>query len=281
MRPSAHSEPGGREYPLPEPLPTVPIGRAFVVVNTLCVSALWYRKQCVCVSIGGGTRSPRPPADVGINHRKQDVHSPHWCASPRVAERNPLRDSSCPQHQPNKFRSKTIQKPSNNPYTYRTPSPTPSSATIQRARVKLRTRSPRSGGPPVNRNAPEKGPKGGAGATPRHTALRRGGEDRRPTRRAAPTPRTPRAAPVPPLATLRYGAAGAAGGLPEGPPQPRRTPRAAPAPPLVTLRHGASARRERPEAYPKGRPYCQKSDPAPPVIGRGSKRDPHPPRRKI
>ena len=207
MRPSAHSEPGGREYPLPEPLPTVPIGRAFVVVNTLCVSALWYRKQCVCVSIGGGTRSPRPPADVGINHRKQDVHSPHWCASPRVAERNPLRDSSCPQHQPNKFRSKTIQKPSNNPYTYRTPSPTPSSATIQRARVKLRTRSPRSGGPPVNRNAPEKGPKGGAGATPRH---------------------------------LRYGAAGEAGGLPEGPPQPRRTPRAAPAPPLAILRHGAA-----------------------------------------
>ena len=43
----------------------------------------------VCVSTGGGSRSPRPPADVtadvlGINHRKQDVHSPHWCASPRV-----------------------------------------------------------------------------------------------------------------------------------------------------------------------------------------------------
>ena len=35
-------------------------------------------------------------------------------------------------------------------------------------------------------------PKGGAGATPRHTALRRGGGDRRPTRRAAPTPQDPK-----------------------------------------------------------------------------------------
>ena len=34
----------------------------------------------------------------------------------------------------------------------------------------------------------------------------------------------------------------------------------------------AKARRGRPEAYPKGRPYCQKSDPATPEIGRGSKR---------
>ena len=52
----------------------------------------------------------------------------------------------------------------------------------------------------------------------RYGAAGSGGGDRRPTRRAAPTPRTPRAAPVPPLATLRYGAARAAGGLPEGPP---------------------------------------------------------------
>ena len=35
-------------------------------------------------------------------------------------------------------------------------------------------------------------PKDGAGATPRHTALRRGGGDRRPTRRAAPTPQDPK-----------------------------------------------------------------------------------------
>ena len=67
-----------------------------------------------------------------------------------------------------------------------------------------------------------KDPKGGAGVTPRHTAPRRGGGGRRPTRRATPTPRTPRAAPVPPLVTLRYGAAGATGGLPEGPPPTRR-----------------------------------------------------------
>ena len=35
-------------------------------------------------------------------------------------------------------------------------------------------------------------PKGGAGATPRHTALRRGGGGRKPTRRAAPTPQDPK-----------------------------------------------------------------------------------------
>ena len=130
-------------------------------------------------------------------------------------------------------------------------------------------------------------------------------------RKTKSPPLTPRAAPVPPPATLRYGAAGEAGGLPEGPPPPpgpqgRR--RCHPSPHCATARRGrpeaypkgrpnpagpqgrrrrhlsspcATARRERPEAYPKGRPYCQKSDPAPPVIGRGSKRDPHPPRRKI
>ena len=107
-----------------------------------------------------------------------------------------------------------------------------------------------------NRNRPQAPrPKGGAGATPRHTALRRGGGARRPTRRAAPTPKTPRAAPAPPLATLRHGAARAAGGLPEGPPQPRRTPRAAPAPPLVILRHGAT---RAPGGLPEGPPLLSK-----------------------
>ena len=116
------------------------------------------------------------------------------------------------------------------------------------------------------------------------------------------TPRTPRAAPVPPPATLRYGAAGEAGGLPEGPPPPsgpQRRRRHHPSPHCATARQGrpvaypkgrpnpagpqgrrrrhpssscATARRGHPEAYPKGRPYCQKSDPAPPEIGRGSKR---------
>ena len=81
-------------------------------------------------------------------------------------------------------------------------------------------------------------PKGGAGATPRHTALRRGEGGRRPTQRAATTPQDPRkAAPAPPLATLRY------------------------------ILYGAASRRGRPVAYPKGRPYRQKSDPAPPEIG--------------
>ena len=74
-------------------------------------------------------------------------------------------------------------------------------------------------------------PKGGAGATPCHTALRRGGGGRRPR------------------------------GPPEGPPQP-------PGPQGRRRRHlsspCATARRERPEAYPKGRPYRQKSDQARP-----------------
>ena len=89
-------------------------------------------------------------------------------------------------------------------------------------------------------------------ATLRYGAAREAGG---PTRRAAPTPRTPRVAPVPPLATLRYGAAGATGGPPEGPPQPRRTPRAAPAPPLVTLRHGAT---RAPGGPPEGPPLLSK-----------------------
>ena len=107
---------------------------------------------------------------------------------------------------------------------------------------------------------------------------------------------------------LRYGAAGETGGLPEGPPPPpgpqgRR--RCHPSPHCATARLGrpvaypkgrpnpagpqgrrrrhpssscatvsATARRgrRRGPAYPKGRPYCQKRDPAPPEIGRGSKR---------
>ena len=76
--------------------------------------------------------------------------------------------------------------------------------------------------PHNNRTTTVIDPKGGAGATPRH---------------------------------LRYGAAGAAGGLPEGPPQPRRTPRAAPAPPLVTLRHGAT---RAPGGLPEGPPLLSK-----------------------
>ena len=113
---------------------------------------------------------------------------------------------------------------------------------------------------------------------------------------------------MPPLATLRYGAAGEPGGLPEEPPPPPRPQgrrRHHPSPHCATARRGrsvaypkgrpnpagpqgrrrrhlssscATARRKRPEAYPKGRPYCQKSDPAPPEIGRGSKRAlTHPP----
>ena len=88
--------------------------------------------------------------------------------------------------------------------------------------------------------------------------------------------RTPRAAPVPPLATPRQTALrrGEGGRWP--------TRRAAPTharPQGRRRRHpsssGATARRGRPdagEAYPKGRPYRQKGDPAPPEIGRGSKR---------
>ena len=56
--------------------------------------------------------------------------------------------------------------------------------------------------------------------------------------------------------------------------QTPRTPRAAPAPPLATLRYTAR-RAGRPEVYPKGRPHplqVSSVDPAPPEIGRGSKR---------
>ena len=147
--------------------------------------------------------------------------------------------------------TKSIQNQYNN-------RPTTHTTTVQqpynnrtKTRTKTRTRNRSSGGAPhENRNAPEKGPKGGAGATPRH---------------------------------LRYGAAGETGGLPEGLPPPpgpqgRRRCRPHPAGPQGRRRRHpssscATARRGRPEAYPQGRPYCQKSDPAPPVIGRGSKRD--------
>ena len=73
-------------------------------------------------------------------------------------------------------------------------------------------------------------------------------------------------APVPPLATLRYVAARAAGGLPEGPPstalthaglQGRR--RRHPSPSCATARRG------RPVAYPKGRPHPRRTPRAAPV----------------
>ena len=146
-------------------------------------------------------------------------------------------------------------------------------ATQPKAHAMRRTRPARPPPPPTYR----KDPKGGAGATPRLTAPRRGGAggDRRPTRRAAPTPktptpRTPRAAPVPPLATLRYGAARREGGrrptqrAATTPQDPERRHQRHPSPPCATC----TARRGRPVAYPKARPYRQKSDPAPPEIGR-------------
>ena len=100
-----------------------------------------------------------------------------------------------------------------------------------------------AGGLPEGPPPPTQDPKGGAGATPRHTAL--------------------------------YGAARAAGGPPEGPPPPPPDPRAAPAPPLAILRHGAA---RAPGGLPEGPPPPPTSDPAPPEIGRGSKRAlTHPP----
>jgi len=132
------------------------------------------------------------------------------------------------------FTRRCVELPSTNPtksiqnqYNNR---PTTHTTTVQqpynnrtKTRTKTRTLNPSSGGPPMrNTSTRKKGPKGGAGATPRH---------------------------------LRYGAAGEAGGLPEGPPQPRRTPRAAPAPPLVTLRHGAT---RAPGGPPEGPPLLSK-----------------------
>ena len=119
-------------------------------------------------------------------------------------------------------------------------------------------------------------PKGGAGATPRHTALRRGEGGRCGLPEGPPQPPGPqgrrRCHPSPHCATARRGRPKA---YPKGRPNPAR-------PQGRRRRHlsspCATARRERPEAYPRGRPYCQKSDPAPPEIGRGSKRAlTHPP----
>ena len=149
-------------------------------------------------------------------------------------------------------------------------------ATQPKAHAMRRTPRPARPPPPPTYR---KDPKGGAGATPRLTAPRRGGAggDRRPTRRAAPTPKTPtprtsRAAPVPPLATLRYGAAREAGGLPKGPPQPRRTPKggtsATPRHPALHVRRGEGGRWPTRRPYEGPGPYRQKSDPAPPEIGR-------------
>ena len=191
------------------------------------------------------------------------------------------------QHQPNKYRSKTIQKPSNNrtttvqqPYNNRTktvqkPAQQPPAKTSKNARP-IR--------PIAIQNENPLDPKGGAGVHP------------------------------PPHWTLRYGAAGEAGGLPEGAkgrPHPQDPKGGAGATPRHTAprrgevgrcaypkgrpnpagpqgrrrRHPSSscatARRGRPEAYPKGRPYCQKSDPALPEIGPGFEaRALTPPRRK-
>ena len=216
------------------------------------------------------TRSPSSPALKPQVNGPRTPPTPLCMASTRAhAGWSTRRCVELPSTNP----TKSIQNQYNN-------RPTTHTTTVQqpynnrtKTRTKTRTLNPSSGGPPMRntstRNAPEKGPKGGAGATPRH---------------------------------LRYGAAGEAGGLPEGPPQPpgpqgRR--RCHPSPHCATARRGrpeaypkgrpnpagpqgrrrrhlsspcATARRERPEAYPRGRPYCQKSDPAPPEIGRGSKR---------
>ena len=94
MRPSAHSEPGGEGVSPPGASANGTYWPSRMLWSKPHVCRRCGTVNYVCVSIGGGSRSPRPPADVGINHRKQDVHSPHWCASPRVAERNPLRDLS-------------------------------------------------------------------------------------------------------------------------------------------------------------------------------------------
>ena len=75
---------------------------------------------------------------------------------------------------------------------------------------------------PTQRAAPTtQDPKGGAGATPRHSCAtaRRGRPVAYYPKGRPPHPRRiPKAAPVLPLAILRHGAAKAPGGLPEGPP---------------------------------------------------------------
>ena len=148
----------------------------------------------------------------------------HWPLLCRVA-----------QHQPNKYRSKTIQKPSNNhtttvqqPYNNRTKTvqkpvqqppakthpPAAPNIAIQNEKpwtpwaapapplATLRYGAAReAGGPPEGPPPPPPDPKGGAGATPRHPAPRRGEGGRRPTRRAAPTVK--KVTPLDPARPLR------------------------------------------------------------------------------
>ena len=79
-------------------------------------------------------------------------------------------------------------------------------------------------------------------------------------RKTKSTPWTPRAAPVPPPATLRYGAAGEAGGLPEGPPPRPQDPKGGAG---TTPRHTALRRGE------GGRWPTRRAAPTPQVIPAG------------
>jgi hypothetical protein len=194
------------------------------------------------------TRSPSTPALKPQVNGPRTPPTPLCMASTRAHSgwltRSCVALPSTSNPASNKIHSKPIRQPNNNHTT-----------TTQQ--------------PHNNRTTTVIDPKGGAGATPRH---------------------------------LRYGAAGETGGLPEGlppPPGPQGRRRHHPSPHCATARRGrpeahpkgrpnpagpqgrrrrhpssscATARRERPEAYQKGRPFRQKSDPAPPEIGRGSKR---------
>jgi hypothetical protein len=205
------------------------------------------------------TRSQTAPAP------KPQVNGPRTPLSPRTpvctagtrARDGMVHPSSCrvPQHQP-------IQQPYNNHTTtiqqpYNNHTTTIIHPTIIQQPFKTIQNPHKT---PQMTKGPQD-PKGGAGATPRHSCAtaRRGRPVAYPKGRPHPR-RTPKAAPVLPLATLRYGAARAAGGLPEGPPPPpgpQRRRRGHPSPPCATARRG------RPEAYPKGRPHPLQVTPRP------------------
>jgi hypothetical protein len=156
-------------------------------------------------------KTPRTPSGAAPD-RRCHPSSPH-CATAR--------------------RGRPVAYPKGRPHPRRTPraAPAPPLAILRHGAARA------AGGLPERPPPPMQDPKGGAGATPRHPALRRGEGGRWPTRRAAPYPQDPKGCAG---ATLHHPA----------------------------LRRGEGARRPLPE----GPPPPPTSDPAPPEIGRGSKR---------
>ena len=196
----------------------------------------WFTRRCVELPSTNPTKSIQNQYN---NHTQQPycIQQPannHTTTvqQPRLTAYNsahePRHDATCDATESPRHETHPPRPPTASPHVPKRPQgrrrrhPPPHCATARRGRGRPEAYPT---GRPHPQDPHPQDPKGGAGATPRHTALRRGEGGRRPTQRAATTPQDPRkAAPAPPLATLRYmyGAARAAGGLPEGPPLPSK-----------------------------------------------------------